>query len=581
MISIPENRAIAGEERGGGAGSPAGRSSWWNAYLAEWSLAWLVCAAFAAVAAPDINESHYLTKARHFWDRDWCRGDLFLESSDAQWLFFAGTGWLTRFVSLDAFAWTGRCFSWAAMAAAFVFLSRTLQVRGWAVPAALTLLLTLNRAGHMAGEWVVGGFEAKTLAWPLVLAGLAFFCRGKTAAAALCCAVAAAVHFVVGWWGLVGCLFGHLAGQLLDWKFRPRGKTGLIRSNWRNPAFAARTAGVSAMVLAGLMIGAFPSVAADWHVPAADADRAAMVQSLVRLPHHVYFGGFSIERIAAFSAIVLLWTFLSLRGFRRQPAPFQRFTLFAAVSLAIGWTGLLLSALLQTHESAAAARLLRLYWFRIEDVAVPLGISLQLGFLLDLWRRQGSPRHRQIATAAIAVLVLAAVLEAGSRAGNRISPSVRVGISGLESDPGRIAAIDRNWRAVCEWARTQTPRQALFVTHPNQQTFHWLAERAEVFARKHAPQDARGLLEWQRRMVWMEAVWKTGPHGTDTDLAMLAEAMQHFGADYAVVDQRSIDLSRVPEGLTRVYPVEPSRRTSFCILRMDRMADRPHSSTAE
>ena len=50
---------------------------------------------FALVAGqlpPDVNESHYLTKAKHFWNPTWCPGDIFLGSSHAHWLFYFSHG---------------------------------------------------------------------------------------------------------------------------------------------------------------------------------------------------------------------------------------------------------------------------------------------------------------------------------------------------------------------------------------------------------------------------------------------------------------------------------------------------------
>ena len=54
----------------------------------ELALIVAVIAIFAAEPTPDINESHYLTKAKHFWDTGWCDRDLFVGSKDAHWFFF-------------------------------------------------------------------------------------------------------------------------------------------------------------------------------------------------------------------------------------------------------------------------------------------------------------------------------------------------------------------------------------------------------------------------------------------------------------------------------------------------------------
>jgi len=97
------------------------RPSW------EWIVEALLVAAcfllYAGTPAPDVNESHYLTKAAHFWNSAWCPGDLFLGSSFSHWLFYVCFGWLTKFMSLTAFAWTGRVITCLLMGFAWRRLS--------------------------------------------------------------------------------------------------------------------------------------------------------------------------------------------------------------------------------------------------------------------------------------------------------------------------------------------------------------------------------------------------------------------------------------------------------------------------
>ena len=106
--------------------------------------------AFAGQATPDVNETHYLTKAKSFWSPAWCAKDLFLQSSDAHLVFFLSFGWLTKFISLTAFAWIGRCISWGIFSFAWVRLNRTLDIRPWlSILSAIFFLLLMDRF-HMA-----------------------------------------------------------------------------------------------------------------------------------------------------------------------------------------------------------------------------------------------------------------------------------------------------------------------------------------------------------------------------------------------------------------------------------------------
>ena len=94
----------------------------------------LIFALFFAVAgsaAPDVNEAHYLAKARHYWDNSWCPSDFFLGSADAHTVFYWTFGWLTRFISLNATAWVGRAVTWLLLAWAWRRLSMAIVPLPW------------------------------------------------------------------------------------------------------------------------------------------------------------------------------------------------------------------------------------------------------------------------------------------------------------------------------------------------------------------------------------------------------------------------------------------------------------------
>src|SRR4051812_31894375 len=85
---------------------------------AAFEVAWifLIFFLFAGSQPPDVGESHYLAKAKHYWQPAWCAGDLFLESQDAHGMFYWTLGWITRLCSLSATAWIGRVVSWLLLA---------------------------------------------------------------------------------------------------------------------------------------------------------------------------------------------------------------------------------------------------------------------------------------------------------------------------------------------------------------------------------------------------------------------------------------------------------------------------------
>jgi hypothetical protein len=96
------------------------------------------------------------------------------------------------------------------------------------------------------------------------------------------------------------------------------------------------------------------------------------------------------------------------------------------------------------------------------------------------------------------------------------------------------------WRDVCAWIRANTPGDACFVTPIEAETFKWQAQRGQFVNWKDIPQDARGIVEWKRRI---DAVVKTrgkpealrqlaAEHGVAYVLLGRSEALEGM-ADYA------------------------------------------------
>ena len=119
---------------------------------------------FAGSLPPDVGESHYLVKAKHYWQPVWCAGDLFLESRDAHAAFYWTFGWVTRFCSLVTTAWIGRVISWLLLAWSWRKLSWAVVPRPLMSLLSAGLMLFFLRNFHLAGEWIVGGIEAKCFA---------------------------------------------------------------------------------------------------------------------------------------------------------------------------------------------------------------------------------------------------------------------------------------------------------------------------------------------------------------------------------------------------------------------------------
>ena len=86
--------------------------------IAEIALIFCVFFVQGGAPAPHANETHYLVKARHYWNPDYCAGNLLLESTDAHKVFYWTVGWLPWCFSLPRAAWIGRCIVWTMLAVA-------------------------------------------------------------------------------------------------------------------------------------------------------------------------------------------------------------------------------------------------------------------------------------------------------------------------------------------------------------------------------------------------------------------------------------------------------------------------------
>src|SRR5262245_62161222 len=97
----------------------------WDKRWAVFEVVWLLLLfyLYAGSPPPDAGESHYLVKAKHYWNPAWCPLDLFLNSQDAHFSYYWAFGWLTRHFSLETTVWIGRLATWLLLAVSWRRLS--------------------------------------------------------------------------------------------------------------------------------------------------------------------------------------------------------------------------------------------------------------------------------------------------------------------------------------------------------------------------------------------------------------------------------------------------------------------------
>jgi hypothetical protein len=464
-------------------------------------VAWitLIFFVFGSGAAPEINEPHYLCRARHFWDPSFCQGDFFLQTRDAHGVFFWLFGWLTRGCSLPVSAWIGRLLAWLLLAGAWQRLSFTLVPMRWMSLLTAALWVTLIERCHMSGEWLIGGIEAKVLAYALVVWGLSFWVEAKWNRSWILAGAGAAIHVLVGGWSVIAMLLTAV-GQ---------GSRGLRELAMSWPGLLAG----GLLSLAGLL----PALQLNAHVSREVVHRATEIYTFDRISHHLLIRDF--DSLAVLRHLLLIAVFVALWQPLRSEQPFRWLAgvVLSAVFMVI--VGAALDAAL--GDSTWAARLLRYYWFRASDVMVPLGVSLAVAAHL----RKSLATHPGPAAAGLTILVL--LVSANGLAGAcrlsqlRIPAADRQG--GIRDEDQFVA-----WRDICRWVEEHLPRQAIVLTPADHQTFKWYAKRGELVTWKDVPQDAASILEWSQRLARVRH-WQQSETSTESATRLAAlERDYHF-----------------------------------------------------
>jgi hypothetical protein len=482
-------------------------------------LVFAVLFAHAAWTVPEINEAHYVLKAKHFWEPQSLDRDLFLSSRNSHVAFFAVFGWLPHLMSLEAAAWCGRVAAWLLVAWGWRRLSWAVAPRLGLAALSAAAALALNRYGHMAGEWYVGGIEAKSIAYGFVFAGLADVLLARWNRGLILLGTATAFHVLVGGWALVA------VGMV--WLLEA-GRRPPLRSLALGLAIAAPLS--AAGVIPGLLLnrGTAPEIVAE----------AERIYVRLRIAHHLD-PEYLVPRLgwhlaAVYGAWLLLYIAIPADDRRRRLRHFAAGAFFILVG------GLVIGSCLPA-EMTLRASLLKFYWFRLADVAGPIALALETAALaaaaptytassshISSTTAPGSSvRLRLVSAVAALVLVGAGGWHLGETTYVRAHTAMARGENLFD------ASNLGSWRDACNWIRTNTRPDALVLAPRSFHTFKWYADRAEFANWKDVPQDARSLVEWKRRL---DRLYPEGSSHWVNFLPadLLREVCREYRVDYVV-----------------------------------------------
>lgn len=511
---------------------------------------------------PGVNESHWLGKARAFWDPEWCSRDFFFRSGNAHYLFLAGIGSVAQVLTLPAVALLGRAAAAVAIGWSLsVLLSRGEFLHTISVAA---LFLLAQWLGNFSGEWLIGGVEAKQFSYALLFATLAAVDRSRFRLAAATIGLAVAMHPVVGAWGAIAvggaCILTYgVSGWSRDIppQNAPRDEPSPLSGR------QLMEGGLIAMVAA--LSGLIPAIAVLRSTSDASVAQAATLEQVYgRLRHHLDPTAFSTVSYCYYAGLLVLWFALSwtlrrrekpghsgepARGTLRQAPVATTFVLvvdlsllIAGCGLAVGWGAAWADGRLTAPEaglgvwSQRAAACLKFYPFRTADLLLPLGVAWVLVNAVPVWGRGG---RIAVVVGIVVILITVTMFPSPFLAG--------------PTDRDLTPELWADWEDAGRWIRESTPRDALFVTPTYSRHFKWWAERAEFVCHKDCPQDAAGILEWRRRMtVWR--AWRQSAFGNGVTPDELADLARKTEGTHLIVHQ-AVPVQRAPLYRNRTFAV--------------------------
>lgn len=516
--------------------SPQSRGSAWNPFVVIVVL-WGMCLAYSLLRAPipGPNEPHYLAKARHFWDADWCAGDLFLESSNPHAVFYALIGWLPSLVGFETAALIGRVLATLLLAIGWQCLAAGLRLSSLATAVSMGLLLTFQALGNLSGEWLIGGVESKTFSYALAFLGWGLMMNGRTLSGAACLGGCFSLHPVIGGWVLLATIVAVVMQSI-----------GSVRGS----SSAATRSIVPCLAAGGMtLLGMSPGLVASWPIiKEGSSPQADLLQVGDRLTHHLDPLAFHVEAWRYYALLLVIgglatWivrlqiTRLNTASTDQRTAANVLMWWIVAASLAFAVAGIAIAWGERPFEKMSGAEwragLLKFYPFRLVDVLLPAWTALEVGLAIGLAVPQAANALARIREIAIALVAVAVPLLVTWRMPYPDRPASRM-----------TAEREADWREVCGWVRDHTPSDALLWTADARWAVKWHAERAEYVNYKDCPQDAAGIEEWLSRRRTLVR-WHVKSYGDQTfTVNELRQLHRDTGITHVIWDRAGEEMPR-------------------------------------
>jgi hypothetical protein len=468
------------------------------------------------MSTTDVNEGNVLPLARQYINPSWIPGDWYLNQPagyrmpSQQLMGRMADAWGFLAASI-----VGRLLCYTLVAWGLVRIARQLGLSLAGLLVAVGLWVYVGRQGVAAFEWLVGGFEAKAIAYGLIILAISLMLEGHYLWMALLLGFATCFHVLVGGW-----TFLIVSGWLIS-----RWQSRLARMNSSSKDSVSRASLLRSVKQFGLIVLVYlagsaliiPPVIQQLATPKFEgAVSPTFVYVFLRSPHHLNPLSWKPEWwIRPFIYLLILG--LSFFWLKRQAGKVDHTEAQRHGGLGDSYSATHRLIDSSTHPSIHAqqalaeftlislipfiaglaiapfdndGKFLQYYPFRLGDVMLPLNTTLLFVCVLE----QGLSQWRRWFV--LGCTVFLAVL------GSVQLVDFQRDLASVRSFPSNEQRVTPELQDLYRWIQANTPKQAMVVTPPTgMYNLSWITERPTIANYKCVPQQSNeALVEWFDRL---------------------------------------------------------------------------------
>lgn len=422
------------------------------------------------------NEVDVLPLAKQFVAPDWIPNDWYLNSeTNYRALFQVIFGWLIVHLGFLPTSVIGRLICYTLVAWGIVLLGQKLGLSlSYLLLATIAVTYQGSLQGAIAGEWFVGGLEAKAVAYGLILLAIPLMLKRKYVLMTLLLGLATSFHVLVGGWALIATLAWFC--------LRPKERLWQLgQKGWLLPI-------IYLIASAGAIPGSLQQLLTS--APSGNIS-PAFIYVFLRLPHHLNpFAWHPILwlRLIVYLAI-LARCLISLKqkadakGWKAED--YARFELaeFTLISLIPFVAGVAIAFF--DHQGTW----LQYYPFRFGDMMLPLTTSLLFACNLETKFSLQKPKFRLWLATCLSCILFVQIAFFTQQA------------TAVPTFPSEQQDVDSQWKLMSDWIRDHTAQDAIIISHPwKLANFTWMTERATIAKLKLFPQTKEAIVEYYERL---------------------------------------------------------------------------------